>query len=65
MILSEKKRFVMRELGLAAIFALMSLVVFVRTHDLGRSVILFAEVFALLQPALLIAYLVDKKSGKE
>jgi hypothetical protein len=61
----KKKSFWKRECGLGVIFLIMSLVVFIRTHNFERSLTFFVEIFVLMQPVLLLAYFIDRKfSGR-
>lgn len=57
----KNKSFWMRECTLGIIFIILSLVILIRTHDLGRASIFFIEIFAFIQPFLLVAYFIDDK----
>lgn len=59
----KNKSFWKRECALGIIFIILSFIIFVRTHDLGRSAIFFIEIFAFIQPFLLAAYFIDNKFG--
>lgn len=61
--LLKNKSFWVRECSLGIIFMIFSLIIFIRTHDLERSLVFFIEVFAFIQPFLLVAYFIDKKFG--
>jgi hypothetical protein len=57
----KTKSFWIREVGLAVIFMIGSVIAFFSIHDVKRSLLLFVELFALIQPALLFAYFMDGK----
>lgn len=59
----KSKSFWVRECALGVIFLILSFFIFIRTHDLGRASIFFIEIFAFIQPFLLMAYFIDKKFG--
>jgi hypothetical protein len=60
----KTKSFWIREAGLAVIFMIGSVIVFFSIHDVKGSLLLFVELFALIQPALLFAYFIDRKCSK-
>lgn len=60
----KNKSFWMRECALGVIFIILSLVIFIRTHDLGMASIFFIEIFAFIQPFLLVAYFIDNKFNR-
>ena len=59
----KDKSFWIRECAIGAILMALSVIVFIKTNDLEGAILLFIEIFAFIQPFLLIAYFVDKKFG--
>lgn len=60
----KNKSFWIRECTLGVIFIILSLVIFISTHDLWRASIFFIEIFAFIQPFLLVAYFIDNKFNR-